>query len=410
MSIKILNIAVKNWNESFSGSSALGIAKKLKLSNADIMKSMEELCKQNKGTINANVTLYEVRISIDKKTKKAKVLDPTPVQTHIFFPAKTVLQDYYKRNLKKFYKNGEYKNRLRQGFSQITLIYFDVKVLSKYLDNKEIYDLNDDITGGVIYLHTEVISKMSQEEFDEIGFDKVWYGKRLMANGGIAVSAILSDLFKLPLKEQSYWHSFEIDNPLFINYDPDFEKFIERAYKGEWVESDDPIQNIYKSIEQINANIQTPIFAHASNPYLKYPTNNTYKDFADANSELYKIIGPDNLIAKNLKTISINIFGNTKHDFVHKESQRPLSGLQIFQMMIDNINPEIASNFKLVWSKIKDNRIEGDHKITTPKQTTDNFHAVFRALCEDVAGILSKLNTELLKQKENNMGIAGNSG
>lgn len=398
MESRILNIAIKHWNDRFTGISALDIAEKLKITNTEAMTLLEELCRKGNGTLNANVTLYQVNLKFDKKTRAAKVSEPEPVETHIFFPSKSVLERHHKRNLLKYFKDGEYKNKLRTGYSQIALIYFNIKVLSKYLDNKEYYDLKDDITGGVIRLNHEIISRMTQEEYDEIGFDKIWYGKRKLRNGETAISAILIDLSKLPFKEQSYWHGFEIDNPLFAEDDPDFRKFVARAYDGEWVESNDPIDNIYKEVETINFLLSKPIFIRTSNPYLKYPTNNTFKTFADANSELYKIVGPDNLHTNNLKEIYLQSFEGDYQDLVHKESKREKSSLQILQLILTKLDAKIADSFKQHWQELKDYRIEGDHKITQPKNVDENYINKFRFICDKTFQILASI-ADSLRQK-----------
>jgi hypothetical protein len=395
MEKRILNNAIKHWNKEFTGVSALTIAEKLKITNAQAMTLMESLYKKGDGTLNANVTLYHIKINFDKKTKAPKVAETDPIETHIFFPSKSILKQHYERNLLKYFKDGEYKNKLRTGYSQIALIYFDIKVLSKYLDNKEYYDLNDNVTGGVVRINYDVITTMTQKVYDEIGFDKVWYGKRQLENGETAICAILIDLSKLPIKEQSYWHGFEIDNPVFTEFDPDFLKFVARAYDGEWVESNDPIENIYTEIGVINKLLCFPIFNEISNPYLKYPTNNSFKDFADANSELYKIIGPNTLNTENLKKIYLKSFGGSSQDFIHKESKRELSSFQILQLILTKLDSQIADSFKQHWTEIKDYRIEGDHKITFPKKNDENYINKFRFICEKTFNILASISKSI---------------
>ena len=398
MEKRLLNIAVRHWNDRFTGISALDIAEKFKITNADAMKLMESLCQKGDGTINANVTLYQVNFKFDKKTKAAKISDPEPVETHIFFPSKLILKRHFERNLLKYHKDGEYKNKLRRGFGQIALIYFDIKVLSKYLDSKECYDLNDDVTGGVLRLQHSVVTKITEEEYDEIGFDKIWYGKRRLESGETIISAILIDLSKLPFKEQSYWHGFEIDNPLFVQYDSDFAKFVARAYDGEWVESNDPIENLYKEIERINSLLAKPIFIKTANPYLNYPTNNSFKDFVDANSELYKIVGPDNLNLNNLRSIYLTSFKGNVKNLVHKESKRDLSTMQVLLLILTKLDAQIGETFKKNWTELKEYRVEGDHKITQPKKGTENYIDKFRMLCENTFQILKSISESLTEK------------
>lgn len=395
MEKRILNIAIKHWNDRFSGISALDVADKLKITNAEVMTLMEGLHQKGKGSLNANVTLYQVKINLNNKTKTAKVAKPEPVETHIFFPSKSVLTRHYERNLLKYSKNGEYKNKLRTGNSQIALIYFKINVLSKYLDNKEYYSLNDNVTGGVARIQNDIITNMTQDEYDEIGFDKIWYGKRKLKNGETAISALLIDLSKLPLKEQSYWHGFEIDKPEFTQHDPDFGKFVARAFDGKWVDSNDPVENIYKEIGIINKLVPKPIFNQVSNPYLKYPTNNSFKDFADANSELYKIIGPDNLNSKNIKMLFVKYFKDSIQDLIHKESKRELSSYQILQLILIKLDNHTADSFNEHWKEIKAYRIEGDHKITNPKKDDENYIDKFRFICERTVDILKQISESL---------------
>lgn len=397
MKQKILEISVKQWNDRFVGISAIDISKKLNIAHEEVMLKLEELRAENKGTLNENVTLYQISLDIDNDTNDFKFPEPKPITTHIFFPSKQILENYYQENLIEFVNNGEYTNKLHRGYNQTDLIFFDIKTLSLYLNNKEIYSLNDEVTGGVLRLASDFKLDMSDKEFNKIWFDKVWYGKRTLLNGEIAVSAILKDLSGLPKKEQSYWYRFELDNPIFTEYDEDFHRFVSRAYYGNWTESKDPIQDIKTVIEEINEIFDFKIFSKTENPYLKYPINNTFKEFVDCNSELYKIIGPDNLKLIKVKKIYLDYCKGENLDLTHKKTDRQLSTLQVMELILNKLNKDLLIAFKEHWERVKQNRIEGDHKITNPIQKKENYIDSFRLICHKTKEILKEIKIEFEK-------------
>jgi len=397
MKQKILDISIKHWNERFVGISAIDVSKKLNIPHENAMLLLEELKKENKGSLNENVTLGLLSINIDDETTDDEMPKLKQVTTHFFFPSKEILEHYFHENIKDFYPNGEYLNRLHCGYNQLELIYFDIKVLSKYLNNKEIYSLNDDATGGFLRLNSAYKSTISEDDIDEIWFDKVWYGKRRLINGYISVAASTQQLSRLPKKEQNYWAGFEIENPIFIDYDPDFNRFLLSFYDGDPTESKDPIQAIESAIEGINKILKFDLFNKSKNPYLGYPINNTYKEFVDCNSELYKIIGPDNIKNDNLTKIYLNYCKGIISDLVHKDKDRKLSSMQVIELILNKLNPQLLEVFKIHWEKVKENRISGDHRITYPYQEQKNYYDLFCSICYDTNEILRSIKFEFAK-------------
>ena len=394
MKQQIINIALSHWNERFVGISALDIADKLKISHKETLRYLEELKDENKGTLNENVTLFQISLDLNNNDDNSKLPEPKPVTTHIFFPSKDILESYFQNNLKGFIKNGEYTNRLHRGFNQIELIYFDIKVLLRYLDNKEMYLLEDDVTGGVIRLNSEYYTNLTDDEIDNIWFDKVRYGKRKLINGNVAVSAILKDLSGLTKKEQSYWYGFELENPDFISGDEDFLRFVSRAYYGNWTESKDPIHDIKSNIESINEIFSFKLYSRSENPYLRYPINNTFKEFADCNSELYKLIGPDNLKLSKAKKVYLELLNGKSEDLTHNKTGRTLSTIQVMDLILTKLNIELAEIYKVHLEIVKQNRIEGDHKITIPNQSKENYIEKFRQYCNESKNILISIKDE----------------
>jgi len=401
MKKKIIDISIKHWHDRFTGISALDIAEKLDISHEETLRYLEELKNENKGTLNENVTLYQISLDLNSKNSDFKLPEPKPVTTHIYFPSKSMLETYFQNNLKEFIENGEYTNRLHRGGNQIELIYFDIKVLAKYFDNKEIYSIDDDVTGGVIRLNSDYITTLSEKEIDKIFFDKIRYGKRKLTNNNISVSAILNDLSGLNKREQSYWYGFEIEDDDFSSHDEDFSRFVSRAYYGNWTDSNDPIQDIKITIEELNNIFPFKLFAKSENPYLRYPINNTFKEFVDCNSELYKLIGPDNIKLSKLKKIYTKYL-NGSSDFIHKESKRPFSSMQVMDLILNKIDKRFAVIFKTHLEKVKQNRIEGDHKITLPHQNKMNYIKEFKQICYDSKTILMNLKIEYKKLTECN--------
>jgi hypothetical protein len=390
---KILDHAISHWQKDFTGINGINVAEVLDLEHKTVLGIFDELEKQGKGNVRRDVKLYQISISL--LDNQPNVGEPQEVNTHIFFPSKDVLtEDYYKQG---FHRKStpEYKSRLLKGYSQIHLLYFENEVLKKYLDRREIYDIESTVTGGHIRLTNEYMYSLSDDEFDKVAFPTIRFGKRHLARGDIAITVILHDLSELPEKDQAYWYSHEIEEPQFLPKDPDFEIFFRRNFEAEFLNDNDPLSELLNEINEINAIVgDSGLFAIVSNPYVSYPVVNTYKSFCDSCSELYKVVGSDSINEKKVKNILKNRFGFSEQDFVHKKSKRPLGKLDLFKRFCGKIGCEHL--FDTI-EEIKSYRISADHKVVSPKLTEQNFIAEYRQICHKLKDDLILLRQEIEK-------------
>jgi hypothetical protein len=312
----VLASTVRGWVKNFAGTSALDVARDLSFDHALVMRAFEELVNTGHGSINAHVTLDQVSFDLEDIAAGFKY---EPVVTHIFFPSKQALHDaFYSSGLPQ-QRQPEYTTRLHLGAQQIGLAYFAEDVLARYLDHPELYKINDSLAGGDLSVRSNT---------PEDRYLYVRYGKCRLKSKSIAVTAIFKDLSDMSPSEQRYWHSFEIESPEIDKSDAHFQNFLARTYDGDFVDFDDPITRLLDGVKAVNKALDPDhLFAKAQNVHLRLPVEQTYKSHCDASSELYKIVGPDNLVQSTLKDILMNDFGITPEDLRHAESGRPLSTL-----------------------------------------------------------------------------------
>jgi hypothetical protein len=393
---QIVEMAIIHWNEKMAGTTALEIAKKFNISHEESLLFFEELQSEGKGTFN-KIGVLPLSTDISNNGINIELSERNSKTTYLFIPAKDILERYYYNNLCLFIQNGEYTNRLYRGNHPLQLIYFKINVLNEYFDHIEMYSITDDITGGVIRLNQDYIAKLTDEEINTIWFDKFHYGKRKLQTGEFVVTAILKDLSCLKKKGQLNWFSFELENPIFSQNDEDFNSFTSSALGGNFIEINDPIQDITTEMENLNKIFNNELFSESKNPNLRYPINNTYKDFVHCNSELFKLIGPDNFRLNTVKEIYLKYCKGKKEDFKHKKSGRNLSQTQILYLIFNKLNPNLTNVFEKHWEKVKQNRIEDDHKITIPKHSDENYIDIFRQICNDTKNILISIRNEFKK-------------
>lgn len=370
--------AVSGWFKNFAGTSALDVARDLSLDHSLVMQLFEELAKAGCGTINADVTLHQV--SFDPKNIAAG-LKHEPVVTHIFFPSKQALRD-------SFYSSGlpqqrlpEYTTRLYLGAHQIGLVYFAEEVLARYLDHPELYEINDSLAGGDV-------SALSGTTEDRYLY--VRYGKCRLKSGSIAVTAIFKDLSDMGPSEQRYWHSFELESPDIDKSDPHFQNFLARTYEGDFVDFEDPITRLLEGVALVNKSLEPcTLFAKVENVHLRLPVEQTYKSHCDAASELYKIVGPDNLSQTILKDILTKDFNMRLEDLKHAESGRPLSTLQLLALLEEKLkSPGLLT--KLL-RPLSDLRVAADHKVLEVETEAKSYSREFAEMCNDLAEALESL-------------------
>lgn len=371
---KVLSFSIEHWNNTSAGTSALDVCSKIGITNKEVMAVMEVLEEKGKGSLNRAVQLYQIKI--DLENPKVEIPDE-PITTHIFFPSKNVLtENFYSTHLVRE-KHPEYKNRLLQGANQVELGYFSDEVLTRYFDHPEFYEIDDSLAGGHIW------SKENAPENRDI---YVRHGKRKLKSGKSAVTAIYIDLCNMSAEEQRHWHVYEIDSNDLADSDSNFALFKARTYEGAFVDYPDPINDVLFSLMEVNKSLKTgDLFKRTENEYLRLPVENTNKSLCDCCSELYKLIGPDNLDQKAMKTYLLSYLGATDAELSHSDSEsgRPLSSLQLLALVEDKLGIEclLTKAIKAVGKY----RIEADHKLIAPKIENQNYVDVFVSLCEEVS-------------------------
>jgi len=368
----ILELSIQQWNRSFGGTSALDICDKISVSNEEVMKEMENLCADSKGTINANVELYQIRI--DPNNPKFEIPKESTT-THVFFPCKKLLEEhFYSSNLVRE-KHPEYKNRLHCGAHQLELVMFSEEVLARYFEHPEFYEIDDSLSGGHIWTKTEA---------PESRYLYVRHGKRKLDSGQAAVTAIFKDLYEMSPEEQRHWHAYELQAANFDSNDPNFARFVARTYDGAFVDFPNPIQEVLDQIAGINEVFGGELFfKKAQNDHFRAPVENTRKSYYDCCSEFYKLVGPDNLNQKLIKKLLKEKFSIEDNKLIHSESKRPLSTIQLLELLerkmgIDGL---LSNQIRLIGK----DRMEADHKITNSIAEDRNFVGEFVSVCQGFA-------------------------
>ncbi|MGE8594188.1 MAG: hypothetical protein ACN6NY_02930 [Acinetobacter faecalis] len=313
----IEKISIENWNKSFGGTASSEIANKIEIDNSIVMRAMEDLVAENYGAINANVELSQ--ISIDSESREFEF---TPIKVHIYFPSKQMLEEFFYSSDLVRKSIPEYKKRLYLGAHQLSQVLFDESVLARYFDYPEYYELDDSRSGGHIYI--------CSEETPEERYIHVRHGRKTLANGKSAIVAIYKDLANMSEFEQRYWHSHElsIQELEFIPNDDAYEKFFDRNYEGAWVEYTDELADLTKNLEVVNSLFDNKIFNKIRNVYCRPPVENTQKAYFDSCSELFKLVGPDNINQKALKDFLKKHKACSDKDFEY-ESGKDVSKLDL---------------------------------------------------------------------------------
>lgn len=383
---RVLAAIIERYFQSFVGTSALDIARSLSISHGAVMEIFEELCGQGYGRMNANVELNEVSFDLSDRAAGFKF---KPITTHIFFPSGDALRKaYYASDLPQK-RLPEYQTRLHLGAPLYGLAYFREEVLGKYFAHPELYEVSDSLAGGEV--------RPAADAPEERWLD-VRYGKCLLKSGHVAVSAIFKDLSHMSLAEQRHWHAHEVEEPELDTSDEHFGAFLRRTYDGDWAEFDDPIERLSGAIRQVNAAAGDHAFlSRDRNTFLQLPVEETYKSYCDSASELFKLIGPDNLLAGQLKALLVSRFDVREEEFVHAGTGRPLSNVQLLARVETELGA--AGVVTKVVKQVQSLRVDADHKVLEADIEAKGSSRQFAALCTATAEALEKLASILDENK-----------
>lgn len=377
---RVMDYSIKHWREHFTGISGLDVAEHLNVSHEIVLRAFDELEREGKGFTRRDVTLYQLSMSFDRP----KLGEARPAVTSVFFPAPEVLTESFHSSTLCRSNIPEYKARLHKGGSQVQLVYFSSEVLTRYLEHIEIFEVENSVTGGYICSR--------QEDQDSTDFPLLRFGKRHLSDDTVVVTAILWDLSELPEKEQAYWRSYELEDPRFATQDPDFTIFYRRDFEAEFLDDNDPLQNVLTEISKINELFESDgLFATRNNPYLSYPSINTCKSFSDSCSELYKLVGPDSLQERTLRDLLTTYFNHQQQDFLHPKTGRPLGKLDLFKRLCGNLE---CDELPRIIERIKKHRISADHRVISPQRENKDYLAEFRILSQGLYEGLCKFRTQ----------------
>lgn len=380
----ILSECASRWFKNPAGITASDLAREFGISNEEACKEVELLCDAGYGEINRDAELTE--LSLDTENPQAGFTF-TPLKTHVFFPSKQVLADAFYGSELPRQKLPEYVIRLHLGAHQYGLVFFDEEVLSRYFAHPELYEIEDSLAGGSI-------STNSGASEDRHLY--VRYGKCKLKTGHIAISAVHKDLAHMGASEQRYWHAHEIIDPEVDASDDHFQLFLDRTYEGAWVEYPDPIRNLLAEVVGLNEDLSPlSLFTRTANVHLRVPVEQTYKSYCDCASELYKVAGPDALSQSTLKALLQERFGHTQEDFIHPETKRALSSLQLLRLLESNLGVPDAIHKPL--KEVANLRVEADHKILSSQAPNRSYSNDFSNLCVELKNGIRKIRAALAR-------------
>lgn len=367
---KLFAEAIRSWNATFGGVSGIDLAQRLRVSHQTVMQLIESWVDADRGTMNANVELSLVTLPTPNSGGE---LTFSPIITHIFFPSRKELTEYFYSSEHARSNPCEYKKRLMCGEHQLALCFFSEEVLGRYFSHLDWYEVDDSSAGGHIWTK----SSSPDERYIDVRF-----GKGKSEDGKTFVTAIYKDLYALSDAEQRHWHAHEIARPALDPSDENFKLFAARTYDGAWVEFPKPIQKLQSAIIRLNT-ILSPeeLFGRVNNEHLRMPVENTNKAFADSCSELYKIVGPDSLKANSIKTLLQTAFGKHEPDFIHA-STRPLSALQLLELA--EVELKLSTKLSVAIKAVAKHRVDADHKVLTTSSSDANYGDEFISLCNQL--------------------------
>jgi hypothetical protein len=375
---RVLEHAVKHWTSHRTGTDSRRIAATLKLDHDEVQGAMLSLEASGLATLKKDVTLNQMSLGKGGMTFE-------PVVCHIIFASKAVLTDnFYSSDLVR-QDLPIYEERVMKGTSTYSFVYFNEEVLRKYLTRPDLYNASDTVSGGNINYMGE----------DEALYVEIRHGRRKLASGRSAVTVFVTDLLKMHEAEQRYWHGYEITAPTFAEEDTGFADFLDVNLEGRWISYEDPVADALAAIKRTNERLGVEIFRRTDNELLHAPVENTERAYCDSCGELYKLIGNDSLNIKVLKPYLVANFGADHSEFEHKESKRPLTGLQLLEL-IQNKAGTGDDAFKTIKS-IGEDRGKAAHATTFKGDPDKIYIDMFRDQCMKLAAALDGFSEKVVE-------------
>jgi len=376
----ILRCIIKYWKRDFSGISALALADVFSTPHEEVIRRLRILANGDRIDLRRTRLGQPIRFHEVKTGGGVTIKVPADwkmVDTFVAFPKRYVLEEIFAKEGKDY---GVFTNRLHKGDSQIKHYYFAQDVLDNYLKYPDRYHILDDVVGGKILTKDDYYFSLPEDKRDNETFAQIRYGKRRLKGETIAIAVIVKDLSDLPYKQQQYWASFEINNPQFVEEDEEFGKYWRESFEASFLDHEDPLQQIYETLRDINELIGQKLFRNDSeNPYLRYPVVNTNWAYQNAHKELFKLFSPDSLDKDVLLDLLKNRLVVREEEL--KDSIQPYKGKwDLFKMLIEKIPGASFGPLR----QCRDARVEDAHRVGKARLPNTDLAQEFRGDCLEI--------------------------
>jgi hypothetical protein len=378
----LVDIIVTHWKDNFTGLSALQLADIISAPHEDIVGRLRQLEKQ--GVVHLRETpLYTPGAAEEPEgVDFPRIPDQwKKVDTVIAFPNRSVLEVAFRAE---GVDHGVFTNRLHKGDSQVRHYYFKKEVLDRYFTFTDKYKVRDDSLGGEVTTRSDYYQSLSEEAQDLEAFARVRYGTFKMADGTHGIGVIVKDLSELPMKEQQYWASFEVEAPAVAAEDATWDSYIRESFEGSWDEvHTDQLATLSETLANVNRGIGGVLFRSTSNPRLHHVVLDSVEDYMAAHKELYKLVGPDNMDRTVLEG-ELTRRGVAKGEMIN-ESGRPKGAWALFRILC-----RCAGSDFLVFETIHANRQMDAHERTELQRGNEYYPEKWQS---DTKRLLVELST-----------------
>jgi len=387
----ILRCIIEYWKRDFSGISVLALVDVFSTPHEEVIRRLRILANGDRIDLRRVRLGQPIRFHEVKTGGEVTIKVPADwkmVDTFVAFPKRYVLEEIFAKEGKDY---GVFTNRLHKGDSQIKHYYFAQDVLDNYLKYPDRYHILDDVVGGQILTKDDYYFPVPEDKRDNETFAQIRYGKRRLKGGTIAIAVIVRDLSNLPYKQQQYWASFEINNPQFVEEDEEFGKYWRESFEASFLDHEDPLQQIYETLRDINELIGQKLFRNDSeNPYLRYLVVNTNWAYQNAHKELFKLFSPDSLDKDVLLDLLKNRLAVREEEL--KGDIQPYRGKwDLFKMLIEKIPGASFGPLR----QCRDARVEDAHKVGKVRLPNTDLAQKFRGDCLEILETFKRLELYL---------------